>query len=234
MTVRAYWAHCRIQLREDMRYFWSDAFWNGALTAFFALLLILFYDAAGTTQFGGLTWPMLVWYIFAVQFSSGASSAFVRTVTLQVRSGEIVTRMSRPSNYALASFWEHVGTSIPSALALGLSILVSFLWLSVLLISTSLPFYLERSSRLTQNIRAVAVGFSSWPVNVYRPLVRMVLFITLLAFLGAYPADLVRTFTWQGFGLLLGAIIVGLTVSLVFFYRGLRRYESGNLVGMRG
>jgi len=117
MSVRAYWAHCRIQIREDMRYFWSDAFWNGALTAFFALLLILFYDAAGTIEFGGLTWAMLVWYIFAVQFSSGPASMFVRTVTLQVNSGEIITRMSRPSNYALASFWEHVGTIIPSSLA---------------------------------------------------------------------------------------------------------------------
>jgi ABC-2 type transport system permease protein len=116
-------------------------------------------------------------------------------------------------------------------LALGLSLLVTFLWASVILLSTSLPFYLERSSRLSQNIRAVAVGFSSWPVNVYRPLVRMMLFVTLLAFLGAYPAELVREFTWRGFGTLLGAIAIGVTASLIFFYRGLRRYESGNLVG---
>ena len=67
------------------------------------------------------------------------------------------------------------------------------------------------------------------------PLALRVVLYTLIpaAFLSSIPAGLVRGFDWAS---LLGYGLGGLAFLLLarwVFYRGLRRYESGNLVAAR-
>jgi len=249
--ARTYWSiHLRTAMEYRINFFVQSGFMalNNAL-----YLVAIFFLVGGIGTIKGYDFAHIatLFAISAVSFGiTGVFFGGIKSLSEDIENGAIDHHLSVPVDplisKGLSGMEEDNAGDIVFGiiviiafasnilLALGLSLLVSLLWMSVLLSASSLPFYLERSSRLSQSIRAVAVGFSSWPVNVYRPLVRAVLFITLLAFLGAYPADLVRTFTWQGFGILLSAIVIGLTVSLTFFYRGLRRYESGNLVGMRG
>ena len=54
------------------------------------------------------------------------------------------------------------------------------------------------------------------------------------AFVGSMLADLLSDFSWQRMGILV-AVTAGITLAArgVFYWR-LRRYESGNLVTVRG
>lgn len=226
MTVRAYWAHTRISLREDFRYFWSDSFWNGAITAFYAGLLILFYDAAGRNVVGGLTWSMTVWYLFAVQFASASASNFVKTLTLHIRSGEIVSRMSRPSNYIMASFGEHLGSVTPKLLAcfgfmlplgavivgfdaitlLGVAafalcvLLAIVLDFSISLILGLLAFWTEdaRPYRWIYNKIIFIIGGMFFPLDIYPEAVRNVVQWLPPAFLAYHPASVLVRPTAEG------------------------------------
>jgi len=53
-------------------------------------------------------------------------------------------------------------------------------------------------------------------------------------FVGGVPVELLRNFSWKGFLIMLGFSIVFFAFSVFVFYRGLRRYESGNVLAMRG
>ena len=60
---------------------------------------------------------------------------------------------------------------------------------------------------------------------------RFLLFTILpAAFIGAVPAEFVRSFSWTVLGQLLLVTTVFLTLAIVVFYRGLRRYESGSAI----
>jgi ABC-2 type transport system permease protein len=50
------------------------------------------------------------------------------------------------------------------------------------------------------------------------------------AFVGAVPAELIVTFSWERFALLLAAATALLVLAVFVFYRGLRRYESGSAI----
>jgi ABC-2 type transport system permease protein len=98
----------------------------------------------------------------------------------------------------------------------------------------SLAFFLGNADSLSGlGINAITT-FSMYPIDLF-PLALRLLLYTLIpaAFLSSIPATLVRDFDWTvllayaagGVALVLGARWV--------FYRGLRRYESGNLVVAR-
>ena len=226
MTVRAYWAHYRIQLREDMRYFWSDSFWSGAISTFYASLLILFYDAAGTSNCGGLSCPLLVWDLLTTEFVSAPASNFVKTITLQVKSGEIIGRMSRPSNYAVAAFAEHVGATLPSLLACAafmiplaasiagiaaISPLGSIMFLVCCALAIILDFMISLSIGLlafwTEDARPYRwvygkiifiIGGLFFPLDIYPEAVRNVVMWLPPAFLAYHPATVLVNPTAEG------------------------------------
>lgn len=98
----------------------------------------------------------------------------------------------------------------------------------------SLAFYLGNADSLSGlGINAITT-FSVYPIDLFPMALRLLLYTLIpAAFLSSIPATLVRGFDWSmllayaagGLALLLGARWV--------FYRGLRRYESGNLVVAR-
>ncbi len=108
------------------------------------------------------------------------------------------------------------------------------IWIALFIVMGSLPLYLERSSRLAMALRSATVGFSMWPINAYRPLPRMLLYATLIAFLSTVPAVTATEFTWTRLGIMAVASTLAFTVAFLIFKAGVRRYESGNLMGMRG
>lgn len=53
-------------------------------------------------------------------------------------------------------------------------------------------------------------------------------------FVGFLPYNLLMRFEWQGFLILVLASIVSMSLGTFAFYRGLKRYESGNMMGVNG
>jgi ABC-2 type transport system permease protein len=124
-------------------------------------------------------------------------------------------------------------TSLPLFLLLGLLaglVLVAF---SVLV--GSLAFWMGSADNLaTQAINAM-ITFGLYPAEIFPTLVQVLLYTLIpAAFIGSMPAELLSDFDWGRMALLV-AFTAGIALAARWvFFRGLRRYESGNLVTVRG
>lgn len=53
-------------------------------------------------------------------------------------------------------------------------------------------------------------------------------------FVGFLPYHLLLNFEWSGFAVLVLAATVSMSVGTFAFYDGLKKYESGNMMGVKG
>jgi ABC-2 type transport system permease protein len=109
----------------------------------------------------------------------------------------------------------------------------SMLFLSVFILSDCLGFYLQQPKSVTKAIKNVFLSFGSWPIDTFNSTAKIFLYVILIMFMVTVPYHLIVRFTWSEF-LLLAVVSVGvLFLSIAVFRRGLRKYESGNLISMR-
>jgi ABC-2 type transport system permease protein len=122
---------------------------------------------------------------------------------------------------------------LPLFLLLGVMTSLIFIGFGVLM--GSLAFWIGSADNVAlQGINAL-LTFSLYPVDIFSNVVRLLLYTLIpAAFVGSVPAALLTQFDWGRMGLM-AACAVGLTlVSRLIFRLGMRRYESGNLVTVRG
>ena len=123
--------------------------------------------------------------------------------------------------------------SLPLFLLLGLvtaCILVAF---SVLV--GSLAFWVGNADTLaTQAINSM-LTFSLYPIEIFPGAVQWLLYTIIpAAFVGSVPAGLLSDFDWRRL-VMLGVFTAGMVlIAHLVFRLGLKRYESGNLVTVRG
>jgi ABC-2 type transport system permease protein len=122
---------------------------------------------------------------------------------------------------------------LPLFLVLGVAAALIIVAFGVLV--GSLAFWVGNADNLaTQAINAL-ITFGIYPVDVFPGAVQWLLYTLIpAAFVGSMPAGLLRDFSWERLGILF-AFAGGLTLlAWIVFRWGLRRYESGNLVIVRG
>jgi ABC-2 type transport system permease protein len=121
-----------------------------------------------------------------------------------------------------------------AAIFLGATLLAAVVWLGLYLLTGSLTFWLGNSETLSSQIMGGIIHFASYPTPIFDNVVKLLLFTILPAgFISTLPVELVRRFEWVPFLELLGAALLFLAAGVGAFRRGLRRYESGNLMIMR-
>jgi len=119
-------------------------------------------------------------------------------------------------------------------LLLALGILVSLIFSSFLVIFGSLAFFLGNTDGLTQQMLGALVTFSTYPMSLFNGVVRLMLFTIIPAgFISFVPLQLLHHFTWPLIGAMLGFTLLSVLGTAGFFHLGLKRYESGNLLGMQ-
>ena len=123
--------------------------------------------------------------------------------------------------------------SLPLFLLLGGLVGLIFVAFSVLV--SSLAFWLGNADTLAGQAINALTSFGLYPVEIFPGAVQWILYTLIpAAFVGSVPASLLSDFQWGRLALL-GAVTAGLAlVARWVFQRGLRRYESGNLVILRG
>ena len=78
------------------------------------------------------------------------------------------------------------------------------------------------------------ITFSLYPRPLFSGALKFVLFTILPAgFIGFLPVELLRDFTWLGLGAAVGGAVIYSVLAALVFAAGLRRYESGNRIGIR-
>ncbi len=126
----------------------------------------------------------------------------------------------------------------PSPVQIGLFALCTLtgaiIFTAFTIITQSLAFWLGSAEGLAQQFTNAMISFSTYPTVIFRGMVKVALFTIIPAgFVSYMPVQLLRSFSWSMMGGLLAFTAASLIVAIVVFHRGLRRYESGNLVVVR-
>lgn len=115
------------------------------------------------------------------------------------------------------------------AMLTGAAILVSFL-----VIAGSLAFWLGRAQSIASQLFGVLINFSTYPTAIFGERVRLLLYTLIpAALIGTLPVELIKSARPVLAAELLGAAVLLMALAGLIFHRGLRRYESGNLIAMR-
>jgi ABC-2 type transport system permease protein len=99
----------------------------------------------------------------------------------------------------------------------------------------SLAFWLGQSQNLAMQLRNAMITFGLYPVDIFPGLVRLLLYTLIpAAFVGSMPAALLVSFSWERLLAIAVFTMLAIFITRRIFYRGMRRYTSGNLVTTRG
>ena len=119
-------------------------------------------------------------------------------------------------------------------LFLYLSFMAFLLTYAVRLILSTFAFYASGTESLGNNILMTFLIFSNQPATIFTGIYKIIFLSVIPAgFISLFPVSLLKNFTWVDFALFTlgtGGIFL---LSIIFFYRGLKRYSSGNRFGIR-
>ena len=114
------------------------------------------------------------------------------------------------------------------------TVLGGLLFASINVITHTLTFYIGNASMITSSAFEFMITFSIYPEGIFKGFLRLIIFSVLpAAFITHIPLRLVSDFNITTFALWIGFTIVFLSVACIFFNRGLKHYESGNLIVTR-
>jgi ABC-2 type transport system permease protein len=124
-------------------------------------------------------------------------------------------------------------TSLPFFVLLGL--LAAVILLAFAILVGSLAFWIGSADNLALQLVNAMITFGTYPAEIFPGLVRLLLYTLIpAAFVGSVPAQLLEHFEWGRMALFL-AVTAGIALAAWLVFRcGLRRYESGNRVVLRG
>lgn len=137
--------------------------------------------------------------------------------------------------FALGAFLLLLHPGLPQfGLFILLSFTVALIFTAFVVILGSLAFFLGNTEGLTQQLLGALITFSTYPMNIFSGVVRLLLFTLVPAgFISFVPLQLLQQFTWSLFGAMVGFTVLIVASAAGIFQLGLRRYESGNLLGMQ-
>jgi ABC-2 type transport system permease protein len=118
---------------------------------------------------------------------------------------------------------------------IGLTTAVAALFVGFSVLTGSLSFYLGNASALSEQWRFAMLTFSLYPGTLFEGGIKLLLYTLIPAgFVTYLPIEALRSLSWvHAVWTIVGSLAV-LGIGITVFYHGLRRYESGNLMEMRG
>ncbi|MCK8058523.1 MULTISPECIES: ABC transporter permease [unclassified Fusibacter] len=195
---------------------------------------------------------MRIWALTSTAF--GLSNIFfgnTRFITQIIMTGELDTYLLQPkdpiinlicSKSNLSSWGDAVyglilislveQFAVPKiALFLLLSMTGALLFTAVMITFHSLSFYAGNMEAFAGLMTEFMVTFSIYPEGIFGGALKWVLYTLVpVAFLVYLPRSIIMNFNLARLLLVLLAVTLWIMVAYVSFYRGLKRYESGNLI----
>ena len=179
----------------------------------------------------------------ALQLAGSIAQGEIDAWLLQPRAvlPHLLLGRSNPSAWgdALFGYFVYMGFVRPdwprmvAFVLLSLGVSVSFVGIGVL--AGSLSFFIGNASALADQWRNAVISFSTYPPTLFRGAVKVLLYTVIPAgFMSYMPVEALRTLSPMYALLSAGGALAILAAGTAAFYLGLRRYESGNLVSMKG
>jgi ABC-2 type transport system permease protein len=178
----------------------------------------------------------------------------VRFLSKIILSGDLDSFMTQPKNLlihlmgsrSLSRGWGLLMTTVilislgnlinlPSFLLIFLSMISGCLvFTSVGVIAHSLVFWLGSVENVAKKYCDSLILFTLYPTTIYSGIMQVVMFTFIPAgIIGYIPVELLRNFSWINLLILVSSSTSFFALAFAIFYRGLRRYESGNQFSMR-
>ena len=258
-TLRFMGAYVVANVQAAMEYrisFWVQIFTmvaNDSLWLFFWVSYFRQYPLVHGWQSTDI---VVIWAVAACGF--GISMGFfgnARNLATLIMNGGLDAYLGMPRNVLLhvcvsasdPTAWGDMLFSVgafllflhPDLLHIGVFVLMAFMaaliFTSFVVIFCSLSFFLGNTEGLAQQLLGILVTFSTYPMNIFNGVVRLLLFTIIPAgFISFVPLQLLHQFTWPLLGAMVGFTMLIISAAAGLFQLGLRRYESGNLLGMQG
>jgi ABC-2 type transport system permease protein len=122
-----------------------------------------------------------------------------------------------------------------SLLFLLFTLSAAFLFLGFFVATGSLAFFIGNAETIAEQWRMSLVTFSTYPATLFDGGVKLLLYTLVPAGFVAYlPAEALHSLSWQYTLYALAGSLAMLALGVGAFYAGLRRYESGCLMELRG
>ncbi|MBS1956160.1 MAG: ABC-2 family transporter protein [Cyanobacteria bacterium SZAS-4] len=121
------------------------------------------------------------------------------------------------------------------ALFVALTVSIAFLFVGFSIFTGSLTFFLGNSESLAEQWRYAMITFSTYPATLFEGAVKILLYTLIPAvFVSYYPIIALRQLSLSHALIAVAGSAAVVAAGVFVFYYGLRRYESGNLMEMRG
>jgi ABC-2 type transport system permease protein len=116
-----------------------------------------------------------------------------------------------------------------------LSLSTALVFIGFAVLTASLTFYLGNGTQLAEQWRFAMMSFCTYPENLFSGVVKLLLFTALPAgFVSYVPVRALRNLSLVDTAFAMAGAVAIMTLAVIVFYIGLRRYESGNLMSMNG
>jgi len=112
---------------------------------------------------------------------------------------------------------------------------VALLFLGFSVLSGSLSFYLGNGDGLSEGWRNALIAFSTYPPDLFDGKTKILLFTLIpAAYVSGCPVEALRNMSLLHAAYSFAGALAVVALAVIVFNHGLKRYESGNMVAMRG
>jgi ABC-2 type transport system permease protein len=113
-------------------------------------------------------------------------------------------------------------------------IMGSIFMFSLILYLACIAFFIRDAGDFIRELRLNSIIMATQPLSAFRGALKMLSFTVLpVAFLSYFPVEHLRTGLWHYLLLTIIGTILFFAVACALFYKGIRRYESGNMFAVR-
>jgi len=256
--IKLFWTFIKMNIKSQFAYkkaFFLQVF--GMIIndfAFLVLWILLFDNFKSSFTLKGIDFNniVLVWAISATSF--GFVHAFFggfRTLPGIIISGKLDNFLLYPSNtiflsgisYSDVSAWGDIlygyiifivfipFNFLSFLLFTYFSILGAIFFGSVLILLSSLTFFIGNSEQLKETVFGAIISFATYPEKFFAGPIKLILFTFIPVGLGIYiPVRVIANFNLTLFLISTAIILFFLFLSVFIFNKGLKKYESSSLI----
>ena len=114
------------------------------------------------------------------------------------------------------------------------SVFAAIIFFGFTIITQSLSFYFGNFEEAADQLFHALLGFTLYPQTTFYGALKFIMFTIIPAFFVAtLPVELIKNFSWKWFLVLVVFAICIFIAAVIVFNRGLKKYESGNLINVK-
>lgn len=225
---------------------------NNAAFAFFWWVLFekINMDIAGY----GFEDVMFLWAVSSTAY--GIANIFfsnARRISQLVITGELDTYLLQPKNPLINAMSARMSASAWGDLAYGIVLLAiigaslqtwaifaissvtgALLMTAITVAGHSLTLFFGNMEAVGDTLWEFTIAFSIYPEGIFKGVVKtLIMTVVPIGFIAHVPMRLVNSFSWGTLLMLLGVTFIYCVFAFMLFMRGLKKYESGNLIVTR-